>query len=290
MDVVKEMKEFSAPSITQICGNFDELTGEIVGTGTFFRLRDADYLLTAQHVVGKLYEANIDGSRKYGAGLSHSIGNDQAMLNVAHPWITWKLPYDLAVTRLDPTILEVSDRIPLTVEQIALNSHTLDANDVYFIHGFPGKQSHFTALCGRGVISKSLPYGGWLESSSWTDFDDSIHFAISFPPIEIIDERGKATTLPDPHGLSGAVVWKTGIGTADSNWSPRMATVIGVVHRHDQASRSLVVTRIEYVKGLLLYKLRSDFAYFRWLERGRPLWDDLVDWVAAEQSITNLRG
>lgn len=288
MDVVNRMKDFTAPSITQICGSIDRESGKLAGTGTFFRLRGADYLLTAQHVAGEMYRENVDGSRMYAEGLCHSVGNDQKMMNVLFPWITWNPPQDLAVTRLSPVVLEGSDRIPLTAGNIALNSASLSDRDVYFVHGFPGKQSHFTTFFGRGVISRSLPYGGWLQDSMWPMFDPSIHFAISYPCDEIIDERREPTNLPDPGGLSGSVVWKTNKAGTGSEWTPDMARVIGVAHRYDQEARCLVVTRIECVKGLLLYTLRSDFAFCRWLDRGRPLWDDLDDWVAAETDITNL--
>ena len=67
-----------------------------------------------------------------------------------------------------------------------------------------------------------------------------------------------------------------------------MARVIGLVHGFNHDWRCLVVTRIEYVKGMLLHALRSDFAYSRWVERGNPLWEDLEDWTAAENAIHDL--
>ena len=290
MDVVNQMKEFTAPSITQICGNCDHETGELVGTGTFFRLRGADYLLTAQHVAHHLYTTKGDGSKKYPEGLSHSVGDGHHMMNVLAPWVTWNSPHDLAVTRLSPVVLEGTDRVPLNVDQIALNTDALSESDIYFIHGFPGKQSHFTTFFGRGVMSRSLPYGCWLENSSWEGFDQRTHFAITYPCEELIDERGEPTGLPHPGGLSGAVVWKTNREKSGKSWSPDLARIVGLAHRFDQESRCLVATRIEYVKGLLLHTLRSDYAFCRWMERGKPLWDDLADWAEAEAAICDLQG
>ena len=289
LDVVIRMKQHTAPSLTQICGNIDDTTGELIGSGTFVSLPDGLYVLTAQHVASELFTEKSDGTRKYASGLSHSVGNNQRMMRIAGPWITWGTPQDIAVTQVDPSDLEGSGLCPLRADQFALNTHNLH-NDLYFIHGWPGKQSYFTTFCEGGILSKSRPYGGWLESSCWPGFDESIHFAITYPPDQLIDENGSPTDFVDPGGMSGAVVWKTNkIGVGDE-WTPDMARVVGLAHRFDQDARSIVVTRIEYVKGLLLQILRSNYAYFRWLERGKPLWDDLDDWVAAEKVIRNLHG
>ncbi len=289
LDVVNRMKQHTAPSLTQICGNFDDTTGELIGTGTFLSLPDGLYVLTAQHVASELYTEKPDGTRKYASGLSHSVGNNRRIMRIAGQWITWGTPQDIAVTQVDPIDVEGSGLSPLLVDQFALNTRSLD-DDLYFIHGWPGKQSYFTTFYERGVLSKSRPYGGWLESSCWSGFDESIHFAISYPPDQLIDENGSPTDFVDPGGMSGAVVWKTNkVGVGDE-WTPDMARVVGLAHRFDQDARSIVVTRIEYVKGLLLHILRSNYAYFRWLERGKPLWDDLDDWIAAEKVIHNLCG
>jgi hypothetical protein len=288
-NVVSQMKTFTAPSITQVCGNRTSNEGELVGTGTLIRLRGADYLLTAQHVAHKMYKQNIDGSRKYPEGLSHSVGSGQLMVNIRAPWITWNSPHDLAVTRLETDVLVGTDCVPLNVDHIALNSKSLSDRDIFCIHGFPVAQSRPTSFFGGGVLSRSLPYGGWMQRSTWSGFDENIHFAISFPPNDITNERSETTNLPLAHGISGSVVWKTNKEGTGSEWTPELARVVGVAHRFDQESRCLVVTRIECVKGLLLYTLRSDFAYSRWLTRGKPLGDDLDDWIAAEQAIRDLR-
>lgn len=289
LDVLNRMKQYTAPSIAQICGNFDDTTGELIGTGTFVSLRDGLYLLTAQHVAGEMFTENNDGTRKYASGLSHSVGNNQRMMNILFPWITWGTPQDVAVTRLSPVVVQGTEVVPLRADHFALNTENLN-HDIYFIHGWPGQQSRFTTFFERGVMSRSLPYGGWLETSNWPGFDSSMHFAITYPPDELIDERGLPTNLPHLGGLSGAVVWKTNKAGTGNEWTPEMARIVGVAHRFDQDSRCLVVTKVEYVKGLLLYVLRSDHAFLRWIGRGKPLWDDLDDWADAERVIRDLRG
>jgi hypothetical protein len=67
-----------------------------------------------------------------------------------------------------------------------------------------------------------------------------------------------------------------------------MAAVVGLIHRFDENSQCLIATRIEYVKGLLLSMVRSDYAFFRWVDRGMPAGDDWADWFAAEREVTGL--
>jgi hypothetical protein len=88
--------------------------------------------------------------------------------------------------------------------------------------------------------------------------------------------------------MSGSLIWKTNQVEAGSRWSPEMATVVGLAHRFDEKKQCLIATRIEYVKGLLLTMVRSDYAYFRWIDRGRPMGDDWADWFAAESEVMGL--
>lgn len=39
LDVIDQMKHYTASSISQICGNVDDKTSELIGTGTFVSLR-----------------------------------------------------------------------------------------------------------------------------------------------------------------------------------------------------------------------------------------------------------
>ncbi len=281
--VLAQMKERTERSITQICGSFNDTSGELLGTGTFIECHGSTYLLTAQHVAECLFDEKIGGGRKYESGLCHSVGNAERMMYVTNPWTAWPPPHDLALSRIDPIVLQDTDRQTIGPEDFASDTKDL-GEDIYFLHGFPGKQSRFTAF-GPGVVSTTLPYGGCITTSQLSVFNPDIHFAITYPAEEIVDERGLSTNLPHPGGLSGSVVWKTNRVGAKGEWTPDQARIVGVARRFDQDSQCLIVTRIEYVRGFVLYALRSESAYFRWVERGRPLWDDLDDWSAAENAI-----
>jgi hypothetical protein len=288
MDVVSQLKEHTGPSLSKICGARSEDTGELVGSGTVVELRGKPYLLTAEHVAKQLFAENTDGSRKFPEGLCHSLDYGEQMAWIPFPWFTWPTPKDIAATRIDPVVLEATRVVPLKATRFADNTDSLN-DDLYFIHGWPGKESRFTTFFDRGVVSTSQPYGGWLTNkSSWPQFDPKVHFAITYPMTELIDEHGQPAKLPLPGGMSGSLIWKSNRVGAKSGWTPEMATVAGLAHRFDESEQCLIATRIEYVKGLLLSMLRNDYAYFRWIERGRPMGDDWADWFAAENEVTSL--
>ncbi len=288
MDVIGQMKGHTAPSLSQICGAIADDSGELAGSGTIIDLRGKPYLLTAEHVAARLFAQNADGSRKYPSGLCHSVGNDQRMAYIANPWHAWPDSKDIAATRLGPEMLEGTSVAPLNASRFARNTDNLNY-DLYFVHGWPGKLSRFTTFFDHGVTSTSQPYGGWLtDETDWPDFDPNVHLAITYPMTDLIDERGSPANLAYPDGVSGSLLWKTNRVGAGSAWTPDMATVVGLVHRFDPVKQCLLATRIEYVKGILLFMLRSDSAFFRWNDRGRPQGDDWADWFAAEAEVRGL--
>lgn len=258
MDAIGQMKAYTVPSLSEICGARTKDTGELIGSGTIIELSGRPYLLTAEHVARQLFAENSDGSRKFPEGLCHSLGYGERMARIAFPWFDCPTPKDVAATQIDPVVLVGTQVVPLKTTSFAYNTNSLN-DDLYFIHGWPGKESHFTTFFDRGVISRSKPYGGWLTNeTTWPQFDPKMHFAITYPMTELIDERGLPAELPHPFGMSGSLVWKTNRVGAGPGWSPMMATVVGLAHRFDEEKQCLVATRIEYIKELLFKMLGSN--------------------------------
>ena len=71
MDVLNQMRDYTAPSLSQICGTINENTGELVGSATIIEPWGKPYLLTAEHVARMLFKI-VKGKRKYASGLSHT--------------------------------------------------------------------------------------------------------------------------------------------------------------------------------------------------------------------------
>ncbi|MFN7139457.1 MAG: hypothetical protein ACK4UN_08970 [Limisphaerales bacterium] len=67
------------------------------------------------------------------------------------------------------------------------------------------------------------------------------------------DANGRPATLPDPHGMSGTAVWRSGRVAAASGaaWSPDHARIVGIVHTWDQQTATLVATRIEVLRDFI---------------------------------------
>lgn len=288
MDVLRQMKEHTFPSLSTICGSVTDDRGELVGSGTIVELRGKPYLLTAEHVAKQLFARNTNGERKYPGGLSHSVADAERMMTIAFPWYGMSGSKDIAATRLDPVVFDGTRVVALKPTAFARNPNNFN-DDVYFVHGWPAGKSRFTSFFGRAVVSESQPYGGWLtDATTWSDFDPIVHVAITYPMKDTIDERGRPASVPMPGAMSGSLLWKTNSVGAGESWTANRATVVGLVHRWDQDAQCLIATRIEYVKGFLLLMLREEFAYFRWHNRGRPSRDDWADWLAAEREVAEL--
>ena len=50
----------------------------------------------------------------------------------------------------------------------------------------------------------------------------------------------------------------------------------------------VVATKIEYIRSALLHFLLQESAYAHWVDRGRPPFDALTDWLWAEESVLDL--
>jgi len=67
-----------------------------------------------------------------------------------------------------------------------------------------------------------------------------------------------------------------------------LSRIVGVIHRWDIKSESLIATRIEVVRDFLLDTIRHEAAYFKWLARGAPQQDDWRDWFEVVRAIHRL--
>lgn len=277
LDVVNQMATYTQPSLAAIYGSIDSNTGELVGSGTFLKLRGLPYLLTAGHIALK--------SEEY-IGLAHSRSDAFAPSYITYPYHIRNDHIDICLVRVEVSTLQNTAIVPLA--SLKLSHTSADINDdVLFIHGYPGERSKFFKFV-DGVASKSLPYGTVTSKSQYDWFDDRVHFALDYTANSLIDEKLSQTALVIPHGLSGSAVWKTNQHNLGSSWNPDAAEIVGVVHHWDQNAQSLVATRIEVVRDFLIQSLRGEFAYYRWLKRGSPSTDDWSDWFAASKEIDDI--
>lgn len=122
-------------------------------------------------------------------------------------------------------------------------------------------------------------------------FDAEKHVLLHYPSSAIRNTGQPREELPNPEGMSGSLLWDTRFVActfAGQEWTVEKARVCGVIWAAHSKPEVIVATKIEYVRPSLLRFLRDECAYFRWIDRGRPLWDGLVDWTWAEQEIPDL--
>ncbi len=270
------MRVATADYVTPIYGT-DRDFGRVFGTASFVKLRGAQYLLTAAHVLK-------DARKKY-PHLAYSIGDGTVPELIRGPIQCLDFPTDIALTRVSPTL-----GAKRTVDAMAFSGSTENlATDLLVLQGFPTDRpwSDWTAL-GNGIRSRPLAYGTAVAATLPHWCDPLLHIAIDHRVEEQIDVDGDVVPVPTPHGLSGSLLWRTNRNTHRSGWTQAAATVVGVITDWAPDYNCLVATRLGVVRQGLFQFLRQEAAYFRWQDRGAPQGDDWNDWFWAEQNIRTL--
>ena len=278
MAICDAMRAHTADGLAAVYGVISEQKGHLVGSGTFIRLNGATYLLTAAHVAAQMAAHET---------LAHSSTYAAKPEVIRNPLICQEHPLDVALVRIANDVVAKHDLKPWPVGMLA-NTADHSERDILFVHGYPGERSGWLPIMNGGVGSESLPFGGSDASSSWMDFDDKLHVTITYPPDGWFDRNGKPIKMPEPEGLSGSALWQTYRRDISKDWSASVSRIIGVIHRYDPVSNSLVATRIEAVRDFALMVIRREAAYFHWLANGQPAGTELADWAYAEQRIPAL--
>ncbi len=278
LGVCDDMRDHTAPALAAVYGAISGQKGRLVGSGTFIRLNGAVYLLTAAHVAAQMFAHET---------LAHTSSYGAKPEVIRNPLICQEHPLDVALVRIENDVVAEHGLKPWPVSVLAHDAANT-GRDILFVHGYPGERSGWVPIVKGGVGSESLPFGGSDATSSWTYFDDKLHVTISYPQDGWFDRNGKSIKMPEPDGLSGSALWQTYRRDISKGWSPSSAMIIGVIHRYDSVSHSLVATRVEAIRDFALQALRCEAAYFHWLENRRPAGTELSDWVYAEQRIPSL--
>lgn len=211
----------------------DLKSGHVLGTGNVLRTDQGTYLLTAAHVPLK----QMDGP------LAYAIGNGVFPEVITQPWHCIGEPSDLALVRIDP--LPVALRRCVTYDMLDTASSTDASVDFHHIHGYPAARSRFSAF-GPGVFSQTLPYTT-VNASLPAGFNPRIHMAIEYPNEDQRRADGKMEGLPDPGGLSGAIIWNTHYCANSASWSPNQLSIAAIAIRWSQVDGLIIGTRVEVV-------------------------------------------
>lgn len=277
--VVAAMATHAERFVVSISMEVAPTEGELVGTGTFLRLRGQPYVLTNEHVA----RARLHGSLAY---FAHSTGDIHRLV---HPFQCTEYPVDAALARIDRHVFDLGDRAEVPPERIAPTFETA-THELLFVMGFPGVRSRFSPLLG-GLVTRAVPYLTQEMPLPAEHVSDAEHiFALHYPYDRLVQMAdGRSDQLPDPRGVSGSGVWDTRyVHLRGRGWTPDHARLVGLVFGWDQDNHALLAVRIESVREFIVHALREEAAYFHWQARGSPLGDELSDWIFAVGAVPGI--
>ncbi len=275
--------------ITPISEILDDEHGRAAGSGTYLRMNGSTYLVTNEHVAVKMLNR----------GIAHLPRRDDSYCRVVQTMAVLNFPIDLAVSRVDFDSWEGATQLTLPVDQFEETYSPVDG-EILFVCGYPGyarpaiaegeirypRETRFGLLSTPAV--PILTYAV-REASRFPDgLDENLHATVHYHGVAHRPGEG-LREVPDPRGFSGSLLWDTKfVATNSHDWTPAMARVCGLVHRWSSDHDVLIATKVEFVREALLTAIRREAAFFNWINRGSPPWEDLVDWSWAEQAIPRL--
>ena len=248
MSVGSQMAAHTVPFLTPIIAALEHTIRRVIGSGTFIELRGATYIVTNEHVA----------SFRQQYRLAHFVDNNQHAIAIVHPFQCITKPTDAAIARIDDDIIANSTKSPVPSHRLS-QSFSPATGEIVFLHGYPGISSHFSPSF-ETLIAKTCPYATDVAELPEA-FDPDLHFAINYPApsqSSVRNFNGNPVDLPDPHGLSGTLLWDTKyVSNKGANWTPDLATVVGVIYCWDAPNQVLIGTKIEIVRVFLLKAIRQ---------------------------------
>jgi hypothetical protein len=262
-----------------------------LATGNYLKLRGSAYLVTNCHVV----------KEAVGWHLAHLPGPSDEYVACTNAIITDDWPIDVAMMRL--TVPPQGENRDVLSPQRLAPFYSPGANELLFWMGFPGsKAERREPVTGLNIRHT---WFGELETPAipfltqefpattpyQRHFDPDKHVLLHFPSKAMQTPEEPLRVMPNPKGMSGSLLWDTKFVASLSSgntWSPNKAEVCGLLWAAHDKPEVAVATKIEHIRASLLHFLREEAAYFHWIDRGRPCWDPLTDWIWAERDITDL--
>ncbi len=239
-DVSVKMIEHVKQYVTPISKVVSESDGEHLGTGSYIEFDDKKFVITNEHVAKHLNESS----------LTHKYWNNENIIKFSNPFSTLSHPIDLAISKIDDrnwsNFKHESNAIPF--DRFA-KSHDTAEHELLFFAGYSGEIANFyfnfMNTPGTPYLTQELPF-----PSNVAEADPEFHFALHYSPEKATSIDG-TSSLPDPHGFSGSLVWDTKVVACmkeGKSWSPALAEVTGIVWGWPSSSACILVTKVEHLK------------------------------------------
>ena len=286
-----EMARYVSRFVTPISLANSSDYGTAHATGNYLSLRSSTYLQTNEHVV----------RGAMGCDLAHLPGPTDDYVLCNQEWHTVPWPTDLAWMKLRAVPAGPSrDSVPAS--RLGIRYAPVPQELLFWI-GFPGS----TAKRHDPVTERNIrrTWFGSLETpaspvstqelptapTNLRLFDQERHVALHYPAAALRTAGQPPIHTPHAKGMSGSLLWDTKFvanARLGKEWNVGSAEVCGVLWAAYARPEVVVATKVEYIRSALLRFLRHEAAYFHWINRGRPPFDALSDWLGAEQSILDL--
>ncbi|WP_316173350.1 MULTISPECIES: hypothetical protein [unclassified Bradyrhizobium] len=237
--VMRRMLDSSSCFTTPISISLNnDMTGKHLGTGSFVDIGPIAVLLSCEHVLG---------FRRTNRLAHRFLGRDHYFL-IDGAGAYAPEPVDAAVAVVSREAFEEpwcrSRAIPL--DRFAAK-HDPEPDEIFFVHGFAVENSQFVydtlRTDGTAYLCREVPLPGDPRMIP------EVHFALEYRRDIAVRSFGDHD-LPDPHGMSGSVVWNTKYrqcAVEKREWSPDQAVVTGLLWAWPHESR-IIATRVEYLR------------------------------------------
>jgi hypothetical protein len=241
--VTEEMRRHSRPFVTPLV---EKTT--LVGSGNYMLLNGETFIATCQHVAkcGQL------DYRLYGLDKAFSSHGE------------WKMeppPVDLAIA---PLLYDQWGSLDhqaegVSYDRFAQRHAPFDCYEILFFRGYAGENS-----CSLGIFSEANASA--YSSQEKKESGNAEYFEIFWEPgktqytTATTNEERMKVKYENPKGFSGSFVWNTRyreITAAQRKWTPADAVVTGMAHRWDDASKTLLVYRVEHIREFISARLNA---------------------------------
>jgi len=281
------------PFVTPISLSVMEERGSALGTGNYVRIFGATYLLTNDHVIRE----------GVGAHLGHLPGPTDEYVRMMHTIITASWPIELALMRLGEEWNRAT-KAAVPVSRFDRRYAPVDGELLFWV-GFPGTTATRLETPIEGIHSKYTWHGAPMENEAvpvltqafrgdpgpLQSYDPAHHVVVDYPARARKTAGGPLADVPNPKGMSGSLLLDTkfvACANAGIPWSPDRARICGLLWAAHPRPEVVVATRVEHLRPVLLHWIREERGFLHWLDRDRPLWQEMVDWTWAEERFSSL--
>jgi hypothetical protein len=239
-ETATKMRDHIEPFVTPISIDVSGEYGKLLGSGSYFEVKDRKYVITNEHVARYLSANN----------LIHKFFNSDVFIKFTNDAIINGEPVDVAIIPIEDANWNACSH---KGQAIPLNrfaqKHDPVEHELLLFAGYSGERSKFYFDC---LFTPGTPYAT-QKCPFPTDVlkaDPKYHFSLFYKP-DLARSVGGKSNLPEPHGFSGSLVWDTKrIACLQSRkeWSPELAQVTGIIWGWPSSKACVLATKVEYFR------------------------------------------